>query len=521
MTIEPPRAGARAGRRTKSAEAAGVDRVFLHVGMMKTGTTYLQSRLKEHRSQLAADGVVVPPAQLQAVRDRSGRRGTLNRPSVDGAWARLVKSLRTTNGHCGVVSMEFLSAASARTATGIVSELAPAEVHVVVTARDLSRVIAAQWQESIQNRAVWSWEDYSGAVVGLLAAGVASGASQSTTDPPGPMSAQLEAERQVRDWPAESETSPADHDGGADGWDDIDEVDDGDDGDEVLDLDTGADADTGTDPVAALRGRPTASTKFWLRQDVARVVQDWATAVGPDRVHLVTLPPPGSSPDILWHRFGRVIGVDASRYERTDEPIRTNTGLDLGAAEFLRRLNERLPSDVTRATYIRNVKHVLGKRALAKRGAAHKPQLTAEQYEVVVDHSHRLVEHFREIGVDVEGDLAELIPPPAPTASNDSTAGDLDAAVADAAIDAVLALINQIESPVMGARDDGAAKARPSRRDKRAQGRGGKRGAGRQARGSGEPPRGARNPERRSSDAASHGRGEPSDDQNGHADIGQ
>lgn len=416
----------------RPSSATGAETVFLHVGLMKTGTTYLQSRLKEHRAELLRDGVVVPSSQLHAVRDRFGRRGTLHKRDVDGAWEKLLTTLRTTPATVGVVSMEFLSTASAKTARDIVRELAPADVHVVVTVRDLARVLAAQWQESIQNRAAWTWSEYSGAAVDQLAAGL----SPSTGTGRRP-------------------------EGEADGLDDDTALDD----DTTPDDDTGPGDDTGPDdgtrppdglglegrtseqepPTRSPRGGRTAGDKFWRQQDVVRIVADWAAAAGPDNVHLVTVPRPGSPPDLLWQRFADVLGVDPQRYQRADEPIRANIGLDLGASEFLRRLNARLQPDIPRSAYIRTVKHVLGKRALVGRGAASKPQLTTDQHEQVLAHTSQLLDHFTALGVDVVGDLAELVPAePSPTGSAD--AQDLDRQVADAAIDAVLAMIRHVEA---------------------------------------------------------------------------
>lgn len=145
---------------TSDPDPDGVRTVFLHVGTMKTGTTYLQSRFKQHRRELAADGIRYPLHQLHAVRDLFGRRGTLAQRDVRGAWPALLAELRAPGAEIGVVSMEYLSIAEPDRVADVVRQLGPADVHIVVTARDLVRVAAAQWQETIQNRAVWTWEAY-------------------------------------------------------------------------------------------------------------------------------------------------------------------------------------------------------------------------------------------------------------------------------------------------------------------------------------------------------------------------
>jgi hypothetical protein len=42
----------------------------------------------------------------------------------------------------------------------VVDSLAPAQVRVVMTVRDLGRNIPAMWQEELQNRATWRWSEY-------------------------------------------------------------------------------------------------------------------------------------------------------------------------------------------------------------------------------------------------------------------------------------------------------------------------------------------------------------------------
>ena len=48
----------------------------------------------------------------------------------------------------------------------IVESLAPATVHVVLTARDLARVLPSTWQENIQNGLTWTWPEFLASVMG-------------------------------------------------------------------------------------------------------------------------------------------------------------------------------------------------------------------------------------------------------------------------------------------------------------------------------------------------------------------
>lgn len=67
-----------------------------------------------------------------------------------------------------------------------------------------------------------------------------------------------------------------------------------------------ADARTPGDPVVP----GGAGRRFWRQQDIARIAARWAEAVGPQRVTMVTVPPPGADPDLLWNRFCEAAGID-------------------------------------------------------------------------------------------------------------------------------------------------------------------------------------------------------------------
>lgn len=137
------------------------DRIFLHIGVPKSGTSYVQRRLLANKEQLAQEAALLFPGsawadQVLAVRDLRRIRGARDRR---GAWNRLVREMAAWPG-ASVISMEWLCAADEATIARIVADVAPAQVEVVITARDLGRTVAAAWQEYIQNRREWSWEDF-------------------------------------------------------------------------------------------------------------------------------------------------------------------------------------------------------------------------------------------------------------------------------------------------------------------------------------------------------------------------
>jgi hypothetical protein len=140
-------------------------RVFLHVGLPKSGTTYLQAVLAKNKRSLDERSSLLYPGrswddQVDAVCDvRRLRAARSPGRSVPGAWDRLVSEIEAWPGD-SVVSMEWLCMASRGQVRRIVRDLHPAEVHVVFTVRDLARTVPAAWQEFTQNRRAWRWSEF-------------------------------------------------------------------------------------------------------------------------------------------------------------------------------------------------------------------------------------------------------------------------------------------------------------------------------------------------------------------------
>lgn len=142
------------------------ERVYVHIGLPKTATTYLQTILWSSRDALRADRVLLPGRERRdhlwlsrVVRDDPGieRRGM---PAEQSSWRRVREELAAWDG-VGLLSHEFLAAASAEQAVRMVEELRPAEVDLVVTAREPLGLFTASWQESLKNRSTTPMADYS------------------------------------------------------------------------------------------------------------------------------------------------------------------------------------------------------------------------------------------------------------------------------------------------------------------------------------------------------------------------
>ena len=143
-------------------------RVLVHIGLPKTGTTYLQEVLWHNRSALAGAGLLYPgyvhAAHFHAAVDLlSDLYQDWHEPVVVGAWDRLVEHLRSWPG-TSVVTSELLAPASAAQIDRVLNDLSFAEVHVVCTVRDLARQIPSSWQENVRNRHVEDFGEFLAAI---------------------------------------------------------------------------------------------------------------------------------------------------------------------------------------------------------------------------------------------------------------------------------------------------------------------------------------------------------------------
>ena len=299
---------------------------MLHVGCMKSGTSFVQRTLGENREALADQGFCFPGKhwrqQVLAVIDVRGHRrdGEVPQDAV-GAWDRLRAEIAAWRG-TAIVSMEFLATTSSGDIERIVASLAPARVEVVLTVRDLGRSIPSMWQEGVKNGETGPWPDYVAAV------------RDGDPQQPGP------------------------------------------------------------------------ARRFWRHQAATPIARRWAHGVGLDHVTVVTVPPAGAPPGLLWERFCSVAGLDPAPFTPAGPG---NESLGAASAEVMRALNERLVGALSTPDYNRLVKR-LGKRGLASRrdrepAIGYDDPWVAERAQGVIDGLTRL-------GVRVVGDLEELRPAP-------------------------------------------------------------------------------------------------------------
>lgn len=130
--------------------------VYIHVGAPKTGTTYLQDRLRINRSELADHGIHYPlglqASQFKAADDLLELRWQgARREDSAGQWDALMGRVGRLDDTV-IISHEVLAAASPDKVERAMNDLKGSEVHIVYSARDLARQIPAEWQEGVKHR---------------------------------------------------------------------------------------------------------------------------------------------------------------------------------------------------------------------------------------------------------------------------------------------------------------------------------------------------------------------------------
>jgi hypothetical protein len=149
---------------------------------------------------------------------------------------------------------------------------------------------------------------------------------------------------------------------------------------------------------------------FWGLHDAGAVLRKWSEVVPPERIHVITVPPPGAPSDTLWTRFCAVTGLDAAGYHTADK--RSNPSMGVEETELVRRMNRRL-TKMDGNSYDVLVRLFLADKVLG--GGTRRLTLPPHRMEWVRSRSQSLIEDLTASGYQVEGDLDDLMPLPPDT----------------------------------------------------------------------------------------------------------
>jgi hypothetical protein len=320
-------------------------RVVFHIGLMKSGTTFIQGRLNANRQRLDQQQVLFPgPTWNRHVRAVSDLLQSKNRKP--GSWNSLVDEVNEYDG-TAVVSMEYLAPMGSPRIHVLRDAFPGTEIRIVATVRDLGRSVPAMWQESIKNRRTWEWPEYVRSI------------------------------------------------------------------------------EKGGDP----------GHRFWRQQQAAKIVRRWGSAVGPDQVYVVTVPPPGAPAGLLWDRFCEVAGIGPDSW---DDAPRANESLGAASTLVMRELNlatEDLPLQAYKKRVKGLAKYVMG----GHRGDEDPIGFTVPDW--LRKESDKISTQLQSSGAHIVGDLADLTPVDVPGV--DPTTVD-DRAQLEAAVAALAGALRQV-----------------------------------------------------------------------------
>jgi hypothetical protein len=344
-------------------------RVVLHVGLPKSGTSFLQRSLAENAEALGDRGVLYPQTDddvmFRAALDVRGNHKAWGRRrrDVEGAWDHLASRAHAHTGTT-VLSHELLGAACRRQVDRAMSMLKGLDVHVVVTARDPARQLVSEWQEGVKHGRRLTFAEF---------------------------------EATVR---------------------------------------------SGHDGVAQ---------HFHSAQDLPGVLGRWGHWLPADRVHVVTGPPDGADPRLLWSRFGGVVGFDPAGFPAAGA-AHANESLGVDEIDLLRRVNVALDGRLAQPAYGRLAKHRVAQELLAGRGSP-RPRLPLSLYDALVPLGEQWAKEVDRAGYTVHGDLDDLVPVPP-----DREPVHPDAATPATQVDAAAHVVAELLLDLAAAREEVAAK---------------------------------------------------------------
>ena len=176
---------------------------------------------------------------------------------------------------------------------------------------------------------------------------------------------------------------------------------------------------------------------FWGVQEIPDILDRWGHALPPERIHLVTVPPPGGAPELLWKRFSQAFGLDGLDLDLEVE--RSNPSLGVPETALIRRINAAAHRQLPPADYRPLVRELLAHQTLSQRTRTPRLGLPPALQPWVAELTDAWVAEVRRRGYDVVGDLDDLVgTPPAQWSDPDKP---VEAQVARAGVDAIRALL--------------------------------------------------------------------------------
>lgn len=152
----------------------------------------------------------------------------------------------------------------------------------------------------------------------------------------------------------------------------------------------------------------TVAGESWFARsfDLPAILTRWGRHLPPERVHLVTVPQPGTGD--LWARYCQALQVDPAWAPQ--EPDRVNESLGVPETMVLLALNRRMTRAQRQSpAYDHLVRGMLGHESLTGRGSQ-PVTLPPRLHAWAEQQASRWIDWTRASGVEVIGDLDDLVP---------------------------------------------------------------------------------------------------------------
>lgn len=128
--------------------------VSLHVGPMKTGSTFLQAVMWNNRATLREQGLLLPIDHANdvflAANDVQGYRfAAVDYPEANGRWDKVARRAKSWPGRV-LISHEILGISEPAHITRMFESLEPSTLQVIVMARCLAELLPSAYQEKVK-----------------------------------------------------------------------------------------------------------------------------------------------------------------------------------------------------------------------------------------------------------------------------------------------------------------------------------------------------------------------------------
>ena len=179
-------------------------------------------------------------------------------------------------------------------------------------------------------------------------------------------------------------------------------------------------------------------TWFWGVQEIPDILDRWGHDLPPEHVHVVTVPPPGGSPELLWKRFVEAFGLDGIDLQLDGE--RMNPSLGSAETTLIRRINRAANEELEPAFYRPLVRELLAHQTLSRRTRTPRLALPPGAYPWASGLEESWIAEILARGYDVIGDLDDLRGAPPGDDYADPDHPD-ESVVSSAAVDALKAVL--------------------------------------------------------------------------------